>query len=165
MSKRKLTFRDFYYFILDADKKLYNCFIPDCPSHQWNLKVVEEQEKGRSMSALQVPLDKVEGSKQWYESQGYKYSEKLLVGEAYNNTREYTKKLPSYAQHADLNRVLIINCCFCGGKYGELNTTYPGMDKLHEAKPNVYTAICLNPNCGKEVDDNYKWYRDDKTNK
>jgi len=162
MSVRKKTFRDFYYFIIDDDTKLYNYFIPDCPSHQWNLKVIEEQEKGKNMRAMQYEIEKLDDVLSWLNSIGFSESKTLLVGVAYNNTREYTKRIPDYAKDADLNKVLIINCHFCKGKWGELNTIYPGMDTLHKAEPNIYTARCLT--CKREVNDNYNWYRDDKTN-
>lgn len=148
----------YHYVIQDEDNKKFNIFPLKFWSFQWNDKVGEAKKQNRNVSGYTVENEKAQDTHNWLISIGYSYSEELLIEKAYDNTNEYNKKLPAYAQEANLNRVLIINCHYCNAPYGELiGVDYPGEEVLKNSKHNEYKAKCLK--CKKEVNDAYNWYR------
>ncbi|MGV8017376.1 MAG: hypothetical protein AB2L26_04195 [Ignavibacteria bacterium] len=149
----KNKYSDFYYVIIDDEKKKYNCFIPSMPSHYWNEKVIEAKQNGSDIRAFQIEKESIANPNTYLPD--YEFSDSFLVEIPEDKSKEYKKKLPNYAKGVNLKRVIIINCCYCNAKYGELNVDFPGTENVQKGK---YSAKCLS--CGQEVDDFYNWYRD-----
>jgi len=151
--------RQFYYFILDDDKKLFNCIGSISNDNDWNQMVVDAQKSGRNIHSSSVWEEEgSESSKDDLENRGYKYSEKLLVHQPVDRSAEYSHSLPQYAGGADKNKIVQFLCHDCRVvRYGEMNTNYPGQEILMNSNLGDYTARCLK--CGSIANDPYNWYR------
>lgn len=151
--------KSFYYIIKDHDQKLFNYFGPISSDNDWNGKVVDAQNTGRSLSVSSPwTEDDLNASIQYLTNQGYKKADFLLVNPPPDRSAEYSGNLPSYAEGADLNKVVIIHCHTCkADRYAEMEVKYPGQDSLRNTQLGTFTAYCLK--CGEQVKDCYNWHR------
>jgi hypothetical protein len=157
MAKPSRKFEDYCYFILDVDQKQFNCFVLNMPRVNWDTKLNEAIESGKNVQQQYFEKEKLEEYKQKYINSGYQYTDSLLIDEPYNDQNEYKKKLPKYAEGANLNRILVIYHDGCSSTLGELTEyDYPGNQELKD-NPDKYEVRCLK--CGKILDGVYNFYR------
>jgi hypothetical protein len=151
--------REFYYFIVDSDKMLFNCLGPISSDLELNNKVVAAIESGREIRASSTPdLNSKEEHIDFYKSKGYKLIEDLLIDKPIDRSNEYTKRLPDYAKNADRNKIVCFFCDNCKSNvFGEMTINYPGQEILTDSKLFSFEARCLK--CGAIVSDHYNWYR------
>lgn len=150
----KKTYLDFYYIIVDEDKKLYNCFIPCFRSALWDEKVVAAKVNDRNIHCYQVAKENIKDPINY--KPGYKYTNEFLVDIPEDDSLLFKKKIPKYAEKADRKKIIEI-VCDCGGRFGELNINFPGNEILQKDKSDIYTAKCLK--CNRPLSNNYNWYR------
>ena len=151
--------KSFYYIIIDEDQKLFNSFGPISSDKDWNEKVSEAMQAGRNLLVNSPSTyESFEASIQSLLDRSFKRADFLLVDAPPDRSAEYSGRLPSYAENADRNRIVIIYCETCrSSSYAEMNVAYPGADVLHKTNLGAYFAHCLK--CGTKVIDPYNWYR------
>ena len=155
----KWNLKEFYYYITDRDKMLFNCIGPITNDAELNSKVVEAQKSGRNVRAnSSFDLDEKDSHLDFYRNQGYTLIETLLVDEPKDTSSEYKGSLPDYAKKADRNRIVKVLCHTCNKTtFAEMTSDYPGEDNLSNSDLLKYEARCLK--CGTMANDPYNWYR------
>lgn len=151
----------FYLIIIDDDNNVFNVLGPMTKDHEWNKKVVEQQQAGRNVRCFSdSKSDSIESSIRRFSNEGkYKYSAALIVNKPEENISIVIGTLPIYARNANRRRIVKI---LCRGRcnmerFAEMDVDFPGEDALKRSQVGDFSAKCLK--CGYVAIDPYNWYR------
>lgn len=147
--------------IVDEDRKKYaftGVIIDDSP---WNVRVVEEQKKGRNIRCFSHEPSNDHKLREWESREDVTLTSiEDILSPPEDTSTVYKGVLPHYAARANRRRVVKILCrgrC-ARTRWAELNYDYPGEDALKNAGLGDFQATCLM--CEYRATDNYNWMRD-----
>lgn len=150
--------KQFWYFIIDNDRKIFCNLGLISSDSQWNIRVVEEQEKGRNIGASSSYSEQhAKENEEFYYSKGYKKSFAPPLDAPVDTSADYNLKLPEYAKNSVRNKIVMLLCHSCRAtRFAEMNAPYPGQEVL-KARSSDFEAKCLF--CGHIARDGYNWFR------